>query len=79
MSLLRAHCDVGARSCLVGDHDVVKVSNLGKSIHFNDRAECKHIPETILLPIKWSAPEVGITTLALLLTYPDMHTHPSLI
>ena len=51
------HRDLAARNCLVGDNDIVKISDFGMS-----REEDVYIsrgPRQI--PIKWSAPEVGLT------------------
>ena len=53
-----AHCDVAARNCLVGEHEMVAVANLGNVMVFNRSTEMKPIPENSQLPIRWSAPEV---------------------
>ena len=55
----RAHCDVAARSCLVGYGKIVKIANLGMSTDFsNNSFNVKPTPKNILLPVRWSPPEV---------------------
>ena len=57
----RAHCDVAARSCLVGYGKIVKVANLGMSTDFsNNSFDVKPTPKNLLLPVRWSPPEVII-------------------
>ena len=58
--LSRAHADVAARNCLVGQGGipVVKVFNLGNSMSFNNSSELKPIPQKYSLPVKWTALEV---------------------
>ena len=58
--LLRAHGDVAARNCLVGQGGipVVKVFNLGNSMSFSNSSELKPIPQNYSLPVKWTALEV---------------------
>lgn len=54
------HRDLAARNCLVGDNDIVKISDFGMS-----REEEGGIytvsSGTRAIPIKWTAPEVGCT------------------
>ena len=58
--LSRAHADVAAKNCLVGQGalPVAKVFNLGSSISFNKGSELKPIPQDSSLTVKWTAPEV---------------------
>lgn len=58
--LSRAHADVAARNCIVGQGaiPVVKIFNLGNSMSFNNSSELKPIPQKYLLPVKWTALEV---------------------
>ena len=56
--LSRAHADVAARNCLVGQGGIVKVFNLGNSMSFTNSSELKPIPQNSSLPVKWTAPEV---------------------
>ena len=56
--LSRAHCDIAARSCLIGECETVKLINLGNSMIFTDTTKMMPISQKTLLPIRWSAPEV---------------------
>ena len=56
--LSRAHGNVAARNCLVGENDTVKIFNLGNSMTFSNSTEMKSLPSTAKLPIKWTPPEV---------------------
>ena len=60
MKLSRAHADVAARNCLVGQGGipVVKILNLGNSMGFKNSSELKDIPQKSSLPVKWTALEV---------------------
>ena len=68
--LSRAHADVAARNCLVGQGaiPVVKIFNLGNSMSFKNTSELKPIPQkcTYSLTNKWIAPEVIIYMMVLL-------------
>ena len=57
----RAHCDVAARSCLVGYGKIVKITNLGMSADFsNDSFNIQPIPNNALVPVRWTPPEVDV-------------------
>ena len=58
--LSRAHADVAARNCLVGQGaiPVVKIFNLGNSMSFTYSSKLKPIPQKYSLTVKWTAPEV---------------------
>ena len=58
IKLSRAHCNVAARNCLVGEDDTVKIFNLGNSMTFSNSTEMKLLPLKSTLPLKWTAPEV---------------------
>ena len=49
------HRDLAARNCLVGENDIVKISDFGMS---HDDCESYQIQSTRQIPIKWTAPEV---------------------
>ena len=66
--LSRAHCNVAARNCLVGDDDTVKIFNLGNSLIFSNSTEMKSFPSKLTLPIKWTAPEVMLIPTILMKT-----------
>ena len=49
------HRDLAARNCLVGENDIVKISDFGMS---HDNCGSYQIQSTKQIPIKWTAPEV---------------------
>ena len=58
------HRDLAARNCLVGDEDIVKISDFGMSRESED-SEYTVQSGTRAIPIKWTAPEVGMPYTAL--------------
>ena len=52
------HRDLAARNCLVGDSDVVKISDFGMSREQDDGIYTVHSGGSRQIPIKWTAPEV---------------------
>ena len=51
------HRDLAARNCLVGDNEIVKISDFGMS---HDDCDAYDIQGTKQIPIKWTAPEVRL-------------------
>ena len=51
------HRDLATRNCLVGENDIVKISDFGMS---HDDCESYQIQSRKQIPIKWTAPEVRI-------------------
>ena len=61
------HRDLAARNCLVGDGDIVKISDFGMSRE--DEGGIYIVSSgTRQIPIKWTAPEVIINSMSGLLT-----------
>jgi len=55
------HRDLAARNCLVGDNDILKISDFGMSR--DDEGGIYIVSAgTRQIPIKWTAPEVGVAT-----------------
>ena len=53
------HCDLAARSCLVGNNDeIVKIEGFGMIIE--EGGKYMHPPGGTRVSIKWTAPEVSI-------------------
>ncbi len=50
------HRDLAARNCLVGENDIIKISNFNLSREDEGGVYLGRDKETV--PIKWSAPEV---------------------
>ena len=57
------HRDLAARNCLVGEQNVVKVADFGLARYVIDDQYTSN--GGAKFPIKWSPPEVGISTLHL--------------
>ena len=56
------HRDLAARNCLVGDSDIVKISDFGMSRE-DEGGVYMVSAGTRQIPIKWTAPEVSLSVI----------------
>ena len=59
-SMQRVHCNLTARSCLVGMNNIVKIFKLGLSCKVQSGVGYTQVQTTTIMPLKWMAPEVPL-------------------